>query len=145
MGGEGMVSVDGRWQRHATMGRYGCSNAVAESTSERGGCGERIGCEGDTRSIMLESTRGQKFCEKETIRTLATLIDSWLGIDNHVSSCNMISKVFFLSLSWFIVISNSFTFRFIFPMHPSADTFYTSSIKRHVVYILWTLFKHHNC
>ena len=28
-------------------------------------------------------------------------------------------------------------------MHPSADTSCTSSTKRHVVYILWILFKHH--
>ena len=134
----------GRWQRHATIGRYGGSNAVAERTSERGGFGERIGCEGDTRSIMLESTRGQKFCDKETIQTLATLFDSWPGIDNDISSCNMISKVFCLLLSWFIVVSNSSTCRFIFPMHSSANTFYTSSLKRHVVYILWSLFKHHD-
>lgn len=41
-------------------------------------------------SMMLESTRGQKFCEKETIQTLATLFDSWPGMDNNISSCNMI-------------------------------------------------------
>uniref|UniRef100_A0A8R7V941 Uncharacterized protein n=1 Tax=Triticum urartu TaxID=4572 RepID=A0A8R7V941_TRIUA len=41
-------------------------------------------------SMMLESTRGQKFCEKETIQTLATLFDSWPGMDNDISSCNKI-------------------------------------------------------
>ncbi|EMS61406.1 DNA-binding protein EMBP-1 [Triticum urartu] len=40
-------------------------------------------------SMILESTRGQKFCEKETIQTLATLFDSWPGIDKDISSCNM--------------------------------------------------------
>ena len=94
--------------------------------------------------MMLESTRGQKFCEKETIQTLATLFDSWPGMDNDISSCNMVSKVFCLLLSWFIVVSNSSTCRFIFLMHPSADTSCTSSTKRHIVCTLWTLFIHHN-
>ena len=52
-----------------------------------------------TQSMMLESTRGQKFCEKETIQTLATLFDSWPRMDNDISSCNMVSKVFCLLLS----------------------------------------------
>ncbi|XP_037453529.1 uncharacterized protein LOC119323920 [Triticum dicoccoides] len=41
-------------------------------------------------SMILKSTRGQKFCEKETIQTLATLFDSWPGIDKDISLCNMI-------------------------------------------------------
>ncbi|KAE8766831.1 hypothetical protein D1007_61881 [Hordeum vulgare] len=40
-------------------------------------------------SIMLESTRGQKFCEKETIQTLGSLFDGWPGMDINISSCNM--------------------------------------------------------
>ncbi|XBI41681.1 hypothetical protein VPH35_126116 [Triticum aestivum] len=39
-------------------------------------------------SMLLESTRGQKFCEKDNIQTLATLFDSWPGMDNDISSCN---------------------------------------------------------
>uniref|UniRef100_A0A8R7UNM9 Uncharacterized protein n=1 Tax=Triticum urartu TaxID=4572 RepID=A0A8R7UNM9_TRIUA len=41
-------------------------------------------------SMLLESTRGQKFCEKETIQTLATLFDSWPGMETDISSCNKI-------------------------------------------------------
>ena len=44
--------------------------------------------------MMLESTRGQKFCEKETIQTLATLFDSWPGMENDISSCNKVIKYF---------------------------------------------------
>uniref|UniRef100_M8CUD5 Ubiquitin-like protease family profile domain-containing protein n=1 Tax=Aegilops tauschii TaxID=37682 RepID=M8CUD5_AEGTA len=40
------------------------------------------------KSMLLESTRGQKFCEKETIQTLATLFDSWPGMETDISSCN---------------------------------------------------------
>ena len=47
-----------------------------------------------TQSMMRDSTRDQKFCDKETIQMLATLFDSWPGIDNNISSCNMVSKVF---------------------------------------------------
>ena len=89
-----------------------------------------------TQSMMLESTRGQKFCEKETIQTLATLFDSWPGMDKNISSCNMVSKIFCLLLSWFIVVSDSSSCRSIFPMHPSTDTSCMSLTKRHVVYIL---------
>ncbi|XBI65993.1 hypothetical protein VPH35_045684 [Triticum aestivum] len=39
-------------------------------------------------SMLLESTRGQKFCEKETIQTLATLFDSWPRMETDISSCN---------------------------------------------------------
>ncbi|XBI97516.1 hypothetical protein VPH35_017862 [Triticum aestivum] len=41
-------------------------------------------------SMMLESTRGQKFCDKETIKKLSSLFDSWPMMDNNISSCNMI-------------------------------------------------------
>ncbi|XP_037474052.1 uncharacterized protein LOC119350214 [Triticum dicoccoides] len=41
-------------------------------------------------SMLLESTRGQKFCEKETIQTLATLFDSWPGMETDISSCKKI-------------------------------------------------------
>ena len=98
----------------------------------------------NARAYYWSSTRDQKFCEKETIQTLAIFFDNWHGMDNDISSPNMVSKIFCLLLSWFIVVSNSSTYSFIFPMHPSSDTTYTSSTKRHVVYILWILFNHHN-
>ena len=41
------------------------------------------------------NTRVKSFCDKETIQKLATLFDSWHGIDNKKISCNMVSKVFF--------------------------------------------------
>uniref|UniRef100_A0A453BUF6 Uncharacterized protein n=1 Tax=Aegilops tauschii subsp. strangulata TaxID=200361 RepID=A0A453BUF6_AEGTS len=62
----------------------------------------------DEGSMMLDSTRDQKFCDKETIQKLATLFDSWLGIDNNISSSNMVSKVFCLLFIMVYVVCNSY-------------------------------------
>src|SRR3954470_23740993 len=43
------------------------------------------------QTMILDSTRDRRFCDKTTIRMLATLFDSPPGNDYNISSCNMVS------------------------------------------------------
>ncbi|XBJ07196.1 hypothetical protein VPH35_012758 [Triticum aestivum] len=63
-------------------------------------------------SMLLESTRGQKFCEKETIQTLATLFDSWPGMETDISSCNKIYLPYASIGRYILNVSGYFVFHF---------------------------------